>query len=139
MSSSRTMARSTRAWSTGAASVVLVAATSVAEDIAEVVVEAKAPVEVKHLPQKPPGGMSVDILSVKYRVRTGSLDLTKHSDVLKLEDQIKVAAQKACDSIAAQYPTRSMSDAQACVKDAVEGTAAQKQALIAAAEKAAKK
>jgi UrcA family protein len=131
--------RPTAAWFAAVASAVLLAGTSFAEEIAEIVVEAKAPVGVKHLPQKPPGGMSVDLLSVKYRVLTGNLDLTKHSDVLKLEDQIKVAAQKACDSIAAQYPTRSMSDAQTCVKDAVEGTAAQEKDLIAAAEKAAKK
>lgn len=116
----------------------MLAATAFAGDV-EIVVEATAPVQVEHTHAGPPGGASVDILSVKYRVSVQNLDLTKHADVLKLDEQIKVAAKKACDSIAAQYPTRSLSDAQTCINDAVRSTASQEKELIAAAESGAKK
>jgi UrcA family protein len=124
----------------GTAAGVLVAGTSLfADDMQTVVVEASAPVHSQSTGQGAPGGASVDLLSVKYHVHIAGLDLTKHADVLALDEQIKSAAKKGCDSIKAQYPTRSMSDDQSCFNDAVKSASAQEKALIAVAEKKATK
>jgi len=90
--------------------------------------------------EHPPGGVApVDLLSVKYQVHVEGLDLTKHADVMKLEDQIKVAAKKGCAAIQTQYPLHSMSDEQACVTNATKKAMVQASDLISAAEKNAKK
>jgi len=84
------------------------------------------------------GGAQVDLLSVRYHVHLAGLDLTKTADVVKLQDQIKVAAQKACKAIQDQYPTRSMSDEQTCVTEATGRGMAQAKDAVAAAEKGSK-
>jgi hypothetical protein len=75
-----------------------------------IVVEAAAPVHSAPTGQSPPGGASVDLLSVKYHVHLGNLDLTKHADVVALQDKITEAAKKGCKDIQNQYPLRPMSD-----------------------------
>lgn len=109
--------------------------TAFAADLPEIVVEAAAPVHVENTGKGMPGGASVEILSVKYNVHTGNLDLTKHDDVLALDRLIQSAAKKGCDDIGARYPARTMSDAKACVDEAVKGAAAREKELIAAASK----
>jgi UrcA family protein len=79
------------------------------------------------------------LLSVKYQVHVEGLDLTKHADVLKLEDQIKVAAKKGCAEIKSQYPLHSTSGEQECEATATKKAMVQAKDLIAAAEKNAKK
>lgn len=117
-----------------------VAATCYADDIPQIVVEATAPVHSQATNEHPPGGVApVDLLSVKYQVHVEGLDLTKHADVVKLEDQIKVAAKKGCSAIQTQYPLHSMSDEQACVTNATKKAMVQASGLISAAEKNAKK
>lgn len=105
----------------------------------EVIVTAAAPPHTQRTTEGAPGGARVDLLSVQYHVHLAGLDLTKHADVVQLEDQVKVAAQKACKSIQDQYPTRSMSDQQSCVSDATNKSMAQVKDLVAAADKGAKK
>jgi UrcA family protein len=118
----------------------IVAATAYADEVPQIVVEATAPVQTQTTNEHPPGGVApVGLLSVKYQVHVQDLDLTKHADVIKLEDQIKVAAKKGCADIQKEYPLHSMSDEQACVTDATKKAMVQAKDLIAAAEKNAKK
>jgi len=118
----------------------LVAAAAYADDMPQIVVEATAPVHSQTTNEHPTGGVApVGLLSVKYQVHVEGLDLTKHADVLKLQDQIKVAAKKGCTEIQSQYPLHSMSDEQACEATATKKALAQANDLIAAAERNAKK
>jgi UrcA family protein len=118
----------------------IVAATAYADDTPQIVVEATAPVQTQTTNEHPTGSVaSVGLLSVKYQVNVEGLDLTKHADVMKLEDQIKIAAQKGCAEVQKQYPLHPMSDEQACVANATKKAMAQANALITAAEKNAKK
>jgi len=127
--------RSSRAF---LALVALPAASVLAAELPELVVESSASVKVEQTGQGLPGGASIEMLSVNYHVNVGNLDLTKQADVQTLEALVKAVAKKGCDSIAQQYPLRSMSDAKTCVDDAVKKAAPQEKALIAAAAKKAK-
>lgn len=111
---------------------------AVAAEMPQIVVEATAPVHAERTNQGAPGGAQVDLLSVKYHVHLAGLDLTKHADVMQMEEQIKVAARKACAAIKDQYPTRSMSDEQSCVTDATNKALAQAKLLVADAERKAR-
>jgi UrcA family protein len=118
----------------------IVAATAYADDMPQIIVEATAPVHSQATNEHPPGGVApVGLLSVKYQVHVEGLDLTKHADVTKLEDQIKLAAKKGCAEIQSQYPLHPMSDEQTCEATATKKAMAQAKDLIAAAEKNAKK
>jgi hypothetical protein len=68
-----------------AAVLSLATATVFADQMQEIVVEAAAPIHSQPVGQNPPGGASVDLLSVRYHVHLGNLDLTKHADVVALE------------------------------------------------------
>lgn len=100
------------------AGVLLTAGSALADETAQVVVEAKAPVHSQHAPDTSSGGARVDVLSVAYHVHLSGLDLSKRNDFAQAQEQVKVAAKKACTSIQAEYPTRPMSDEQACEADA---------------------
>ena len=118
----------------------IVVTAAYADETPQIVVEATAPVHTQTTNEHPPGGVApVGLLSVKYQVHVEGLDLTKHADVMKLEDQIKVAAKKGCAEIQRQYPLHSMSDEQACVTNATQRAMVQAKGLIAAAEKNTKK
>ena len=106
-----------------------------AADPLEIVVEAAAPVHSAPTGQSPPGGASVDLLSVKYHVHLGNLDLTKHADVVALQDKITEAAKKGCKDIQNQYPLRPMSDEDSCVKQAVANAMLKANKAIADAQK----
>ena len=110
-----------------------------AAEVPQVIVEATAPVHVEKATAGAPSAARVDLLSVKYHVHVEGLDLTKHADVVQLQNEIQVAAKKACASIKEQYPMNSLTDEQSCVTDATKKGMAQAQTLIAAAEKNAKK
>jgi len=101
-------------------------------DVPQVVVEATAPVQ--HTSANA-GADRVDMLSVKYHVHMQGLDLTKHADVLQAEEQVKVAATKACEAIQVQYPTRPLSDQKSCISDATSRGMGELKLLIATAEK----
>lgn len=113
-------------------------ATTARADMPQIVVEAKAPVHAEKAANTSPGGAQVDMLSVQYHVHMDGLDLSKTADVARLQDQIKVAAQKACKTIQDQYPDRSLSDEQSCVKEATGRGMAQAKNAIAAAAKTGK-
>ena len=100
------------------AGVLLTAGSVLADETAQVVVEAKAPVHSQHAADNTPGGARVDVLSVQYHVHLSGLDLSKRDDFLQAQEQVKLAAKKACTSIQAEYPTRPMSDEQGCEADA---------------------
>ena len=101
------------------AGVVLGAGSVLADETAQVVVEAKAPVHSQRAPDDTTsGGARVDVLSVTYHVHLAGLDLSKHNDFVQAQEQVKVAAKKACATIQSDYPTRPMSDEQACEADA---------------------
>jgi len=121
------------------AGLLLAAVAATAADMPAIVVEAGAPVHSESTGTGAPGGAAVDVLSVKYHVHLAGVDLTKHADVMKLDEQIKAAAKKGCEWIKTQYPTRSMSDEQTCLNDALKGAMAQEKELVAAAEKKAAK
>ena len=124
---------------TALAGLAFAVTTTYADELPQVVVTADAPAHAEHTTGGAPGGARVDLLSVQYHVHLAGLDLTKHADVMAMQDQIKVAAQKACKAIQDQYPTRPMSDQQSCVTGATNKAMAQANSLIAAAEKGAKK
>lgn len=119
----------------GAAALSMAAATAFADQMQEIVVEAAAPIHSQPTGQNPPGGASVDLLSVRYHVHLGNLDLTKHADVVALEEKIKDAAKKGCQDIRKQYPLRDMSDEDSCVNAAVKGAMVKVQEAVAAADK----
>ena len=122
------------------AGTVLAGAGALAADMPEVVVEATAgPTHQTPREHVAPGGATVELLSIKYHVHVGALDVAKSADLAKLDEEISAAAKKGCDAIQNAYPLRTMSDAKSCVADAVKGAAGQRQALIAAAEAKAKK
>jgi UrcA family protein len=111
---------------------------ALAGEMPQIVVEASAPVHTERTKEGMPGGAQVDLLSVKYHVHIAGLDLTKHADVMTLEQQIKVAAQKACAAIKDQYPLRSMTDDKTCIDDATNRAMVQEKLLVADAEKRAR-
>jgi UrcA family protein len=111
---------------------------ALADPMQEIVVEAAAPVHSQPTQESPPGGASVDLLSVRYHVHLGNLDLTKHADVLALEAKITEAAKKGCQDIKKQYPLRPMSDEDACVANAVKSAMVKAREAIAAADKSSK-
>lgn len=104
-----------------------------ADDTAQIVVEAKAPVHKQTTNEGAPGGARVDLLSVSYHVHLAGLDLTRHADVLEAQDQIRIAAKRACAAIQAEYPVRQMSDEQSCVNDTVSRGLAQLKGMTPAA------
>ncbi len=104
-----------------------------ADETAQIVVEAKAPVHREAVNEGAPGGARVDLLSVSYHVHLAGLNLARHADVLEAQDQIRVAARRACAAIQAEYPVRQMSDEQSCVNDTVSHGMEQLKGLIAAA------
>jgi len=110
---------------------------AMAADLPEIVVEANAPtVHVsKHHEASMPGGASVDLLQVRYHVHLKGLDLAKQADVAKLDELIKEAAVKGCDTIKQQYPLATPSGPDTCVADAVKSADAQRKAALAAAMK----
>jgi len=119
----------------GVLSLTLSGTRAFADQMQEIVVEAAAPVHSESTGQGPPGGASVDLLSVRYHVHLGNLDLTKHADVVALEDKIKEAAKKGCKDIKNQYPLRPMSDEESCVSASVNKAMVRAREAIAAAEK----
>ena len=106
-----------------------------ADPMQEIVVEAAAPVNHTATGEGPPGGASVDLLSVQYHVHLGNLDLAKHADVLALQQKVKEAAEKACQDIQKKYPVRQMSDEKECVDGAVKRAMVRAQTAIDAAQK----
>jgi UrcA family protein len=106
-----------------------------ADPMQEIVVEAAAPVNHTPTGEGPPGGASVDLLSVQYHVHLGNLDLTKNADVVALQQKVKEAAQKACQDIQKRYPVRQMSDETECVNGAVKRATLRVQNAIDAAQK----
>jgi UrcA family protein len=106
-----------------------------ADQAPEIIVEAAAPVHSANTAQGSPGGASVNMLSVRYHVNLGSLDLTKHADVVALEQKVREAAKKGCKEIRREYPLRPMSDEDSCVNDAMRNAMVKVQEAIAAAEK----
>jgi UrcA family protein len=124
---------------TAATGLSLAATLALADPMQEIVVEAAAPVHSQPTGQSPPGGASVDLLSVRYHVHLGNLDLTKHADVVALEEKIKEAAKKGCKDIKNQYPLRPMSDEDSCVTAAVSSAMVKAREAIAAADKKSSK
>jgi UrcA family protein len=104
-----------------------------ADTAPDIVVEASAPVQNASTGQGSPGGASVDLLSVRYHISVGSLDLTKHADVVALEQKVREAARKGCKEIRRQYPLAHLSDEDTCVNDALRTAMVKVQAAIAAA------
>lgn len=120
---------------TAMAGLSFVAATALADSVPEIVVEAAAPVNHKPTGEGSPGGAEVDLASVRYHVHLGDLDLTKHADVIALEQKIKDAARKACKDIQKEYPVRQMSDETSCINDAVKSAMPKVQDAITSAQK----
>jgi len=120
-----------------AGALVSVATVAFSGDLKEIVVEA-TPVQKTEIPQNTSGGAEVDLLSVRYRVSLAGLDLTKQADVAKLQDEVKAAAKKGCETIRKQYPVRSLSDEQSCEKAAAADAMPKVQEAIAAAQRNAK-
>jgi UrcA family protein len=122
-------------FATAVSALSLVTGLVLADPMQEIVVEAAAPVNHTPTGGGPPGGASVDLLSVQYHVHLGSLDLSKHADVVALEQKVKEAAQKACQDIQKQYPARQLSDETECVDGAVKRAMGRVQNAVDAAQK----
>ncbi len=110
------------------------AAPALAAEMPEIIVEAAAPVQ--HVTAgRSASGYETDLLSVRYRVHLAGLDLTRHADVEKLEQQIRDAAAKGCKQIRDQYPLRPMTDDKTCISSATDSAMQSARVAIAEAEK----
>ena len=120
---------------TAVAGLTLGTGLALADDINQVVVEAKAPVHSQKTREGEPGGARVDLLSITYHVHLAGLDLTKSADVATAQDQVKVAAKKACAAIQSAYAVEHLSDAQACEREATARGMDQLNKMVTAAAK----
>ena len=110
-------------------------ALAIADESNDVIIEAKAPLHIQHTNEGSPGGARVDLMSIAYHVNMQGLNLSKHADVLVAQEQVKVAAKKACAAIQAAYPVQQMSDARTCEQEATARGMDQLNKLVAGAGK----
>jgi len=132
------LVRPSNVTATAIAGLAFAATGALADEMPQVVISASAPPVHVEQTGALPGGTPVDLLSVSYHVHLAGLDLTKRADIEKMQQEIKVAAKKACDTIKQQYP-QVMTDERTCIRDAESRGMAQGDKLVAAAEKNAKK
>ncbi|MBS0395261.1 MAG: UrcA family protein [Proteobacteria bacterium] len=121
-----------------AAALALALAATAAEPVTEVYVE--APKVVHSGAREPATGAPVDIVSIKYRVSYGDLNLATPAGAKALEDRIHDAAKRACRQLEAETPpgTVNATTNPPCVKTAVDNAMKQARAAIAAAGPKAK-
>lgn len=74
-------------------------------------------------------GATIEVVKVSHDVVVGDLDLARHSARNELDRRIEEAAKEACNQIDTLYPLGPDPD---CVKNAIEGAQAQKDAVVAA-------
>jgi UrcA family protein len=117
-----------------AASFTVVAPRAAAADTPEIIVEAAAPVKQTTIGHSATG-TATELLSVRYRVQLAGLDLTRHADVEKLQQQIRDAAAKGCKQIQSEYPLRPMTDEKTCISSATDSAMQSARVAIADAEK----
>ena len=90
--------------------------------------------EAKHSASDPL--VKTEIVELKREVYIGDLDLSQHSDVVKLESRIEKVARESCGKLDDMFPLSSprSRDAKRCVDRAIKSALAEKEAAIAAAQ-----
>lgn len=78
-------------------------------------------------------GGKTDLISLTRHVNYADLDLTKHKDVMTLEQRIKDTAKEACSALAKMYPHADASNPD-CMRQAVKRAMDQANSVVAAAE-----
>lgn len=78
-------------------------------------------------------GGKTELISLTRRVSYADLDLTKHKDVMMLEQRIKDTAREACTALAKMYPNADASNPD-CMRQAEKGAMDQANSVVAAAE-----
>ncbi len=126
-------ARRALAAASAAAALALALAATAAEPVTEVYVE--APKVVHSAARAPATGAPIDIVSIKYRVSYGDLDLATPAGARALEDRIHDAAKRACRQLESEAPpgTVNATTSPPCVRTAVDNAMKQARAAIAAA------
>lgn len=102
------------------------------ELLPEVVVEA-GPVTRSIVGRSLATNMPIERSAVDYHVSYSDLDLTRHADVLTLQDRVGTAARSACGQLDELFPldSNALRQTSTCVEDAVRGAAAQIEQAIA--------
>lgn len=98
------------------------------EVIEEIIIE--APRVVRHEVERTATGTKIELIQLRRRVSYADLDLTKHSDVTKLEERINTTAEQACSQLAELFPLAA-SDNPDCVDRAVDDAMEQMEKVVA--------
>lgn len=106
-------------------------AQEVSEAIDEVVVE--APITVHQVGRASATGAKVELIELKRRVSYADLDLSKHADVIELENRVDTAAKESCEKLTTMYPLDSAAEGQRCIEKAINSAEKQVKAAIVAA------
>ncbi len=99
--------------------------------IEEVVVV--APRLVRHT-ERTSTGSTIERVTLTRRVSVRDLDLTRHADVMELEERVNATAREACDYLAEMFPLASP-DTPDCVSRAVDDAMEQAEEAIALANR----
>jgi UrcA family protein len=120
----------------GAAAGVLVSAlvssTAVAQKTEEITVEASR-IVTKEV-ARTPTGITINSMSLSYRVSPVGLDLVSSAGAADFEKRVRDAAHAACKEISRQYPDATPSDAE-CAKVTADKAMVKVHELVAAAGK----
>ena len=111
---------------------LLVGATSLAQPMSQVIVEAP---HIEKSIQTGLVGQRKEVLSIVYKVDYSDLNLATHSGAVELQNRIKDSATRACQQLATLYPN-TIEGETPCVQGAVKGAMLQANKFIAAAEAA---
>ena len=111
---------------------LLVSATSLAQPMPQVIVEAP---HIEKSIQTGLVGQRKEVLSIVYKVDYSDLNLATHSGAVELQKRIKDSATQACQQLAKLFPETSEGDTP-CVQGAVKNAMLQANKFIAAAEAA---
>lgn len=105
-------------------------------DVIEEIVVVRAPIERRTVEPAGPGRPKTEVIELSRQVSFADLDLTRHADVVTLEQRIERTAEQACERLNEMFPvTREDRQGTArCVKEAVAMAETQLQAAIEAVE-----
>ena len=103
-------------------------------EVIEEVVKMEAQIERHFVGHRSALGTRTEVLEIRQAVSFADLDLSKGTDVTKLNARIKGAAEELCDEIADRHPIPvwGKDDLRRCVRDAIESTDDELEAIIAA-------
>jgi len=115
-----------------AAGVVMASAPALAQQPAQVTIQAERPAKVVGRSYT---GVPIELVTLTRRVSYADLDLTTHAGATELEKRVSDTAKDACKQLDTLYPLTAADTGPSCVKKATDDAMTQAHAAIAAAEK----